>query len=83
MEKVKVFLLGVIMAIGLMFLIGASHGQTGRYQVSVTDIESRPFVVIDTTTGDVYSFSDPTQWRKLPMGAIVIAMTKSYEIKEE
>lgn len=50
MEKIKVFLLGVITAIGLMVLIGASHGQIGRYQVST--FEDGGYVV-DTTNGDV------------------------------
>ena len=50
MEKIKVFLLGVITAIGLMVLIGASHGQIGRYQVATLDDGG---YVVDTTNGDV------------------------------
>ncbi len=79
MEKVKVFLLGVIMTIGLMFLIGASHGQTGRYQI--VDIGQDAYV-LDTTTGDVYSHGYAKHQKVRPGRGTVFGMTKSYEITE-
>ena len=54
MEKIKVFLLGVLTAVGLMILIGAGpQGQVGRYQL--VDNVGWPMNawVIDTTTGQV------------------------------
>ncbi len=60
MEKVKVFLLGVIMAIGLMFLIGASNGQTGRYQIAAIG-QQGTIQIVDTATGDVYGARGPKQ----------------------
>lgn len=72
MEKAKVFLLGVIMTIGLIFLIGAGDGRIGRYQM---EFEGSKVLVIDTVTGDIYRTMDkpPAETRTI---------FKTYTIKE-
>ena len=58
MEKSKVFLLGMLVAIVLMFLIGAGKGQIGRYQISSLGGGRSETFVVDTTTGVTKQIDD-------------------------
>ncbi len=61
LEKVKVFLIGVLTAIGLVMLMGAGgSSQIGRYRMSAT---LNYVNIIDTATGEwkTYEFTaDPS-----------------------
>ena len=54
LEKLKFFLLGVLLAISFVILMGASGGSFGRYQVSAWSGSNIGFgaFVVDTTTGE-------------------------------
>ncbi len=61
LEKIKIFLLGLLTAIGLIMLMGAGESsQVGRYRMSAT---LNYVNVIDTSSGEwkTYEFTaDPT-----------------------
>lgn len=53
-EKMKFFLLGVLVAISLAVIMGASSASFGRYQVSAWSGSNIGFgaFIVDTTTGE-------------------------------
>jgi hypothetical protein len=60
MENAKIFLLGMLAAVGLLLLLGAGSGdnQVGRYQIAAWgatrgDSYRAGYYVLDTTTGKV------------------------------
>lgn len=63
-EKIKIFLLGILVAFMFMFLLGASGcsgGGGGRYQMSTLGTQySRAIFVLDTTTGVISYFPPQT-----------------------
>jgi hypothetical protein len=60
MEKAKIFLLGMLTAVGLLLLLGAGSGdgEVGRYQIAAWgatrgDSYRAGYYVLDTRTGKV------------------------------
>jgi hypothetical protein len=65
MEEAKVFLLGMLAAVGLLLLLGAGGGdsEVGRYQIaawgaSKGDAYRSGYYVLDTRTGKVVDNRD-------------------------
>lgn len=54
LEKLKFFLLGVLLAISLVIIMGANGGSFGRYQVAAWSGSNIGFgaFIVDTTSGE-------------------------------
>jgi hypothetical protein len=52
--KIRYFLLGIIVTVGLIFILGAYQGYVGRYQVSAWGDNGIGYgaFITDTTTGE-------------------------------
>jgi len=65
MEKAKVFLLGMLVAILLLFVMGATGGgqPVGRYQIESWGYGAPGFYAIDTVTGDIIEGNELKRFR--------------------
>ncbi len=61
-DRLKLIFLGILIGIGMIFLLGASNGsdkEIGRYQVSGPN-NGGATIIIDTTTGSYQWVRPPT-----------------------